>query len=182
MNIYLIGYRCTGKTTVGKLLAGYLEWVFIDTDDKIVEATGKSIKEIVDSQGWEVFRKFERDAIKSASSCRSHVVSTGGGAVLDEKNVNIMKRTGSLVWLKASAKTIQQRLVEDQTTQAYRPSLTHHGINNEVKDTLKMRIPYYERAMDYGVDTDTATVEDICWEIVKRMRKNCFLETNPLDK
>ncbi|MBC8246742.1 MAG: shikimate kinase, partial [Deltaproteobacteria bacterium] len=105
MNIYLIGYRCTGKTTVGKLLAGHLEWDFIDTDDKIVEVAESSIKEIVDTRGWEAFRKMERDVIIKVSSNRSHVIATGGGVILDEENIRIMKQTGSVIWLKASAVT-----------------------------------------------------------------------------
>ena len=169
MNIYLIGYRCTGKTTVGKLLAGHLEWDFIDTDDKIVEVAESSIKEIVDSQGWEIFRKMERDVIIKVSSNRSHVIATGGGVILDEENIRIMKQTGSVIWLKASAVTIQQRLSIDQTTQAYRPSLTQKGTIDEVRDTLKKRAPYYERAMNYGVETDEATVEDVCREILERI-------------
>ncbi len=169
MNIYLIGYRCTGKTTVGKLLAGQLEWDFLDTDDKIVEDQGKSIKEIVENQGWEAFRKMERDVIKSFSGNRSHVIATGGGVILDEENVRVMKRTGSVVWLKASAQTIQQRLSKDKTTQAYRPSLTQKGTFDEVQETLKKRAPYYKSAMNYSVETDEATVEDVCREILKRI-------------
>ena len=172
MNIYLIGYRCTGKTTVGKLLTGHLEWNFIDTDDKIVEAAGKSIQKIVDSQGWETFRKMERDVIKRVSDNRSHVIATGGGVILDEENVKVMKRTGSVVWLKASAQTIQRRLSKDKTTQAYRPSLTQKGTFDEVQETLKKRAPYYKSAMNYSVETDEATVEDVCREILKRIKYN----------
>jgi shikimate kinase len=169
MNIYLIGYRCTGKTTVGKLLAVHLEWDFIDTDDKIVEVAGQSIKEIVDSQGWEIFRKMERDVIKNVSDHRSLVIATGGGVIIDEENVGVMKRTGSVVWLKASAQTIQRRLSKDKTTQAFRPSLTQKGTIEEVRETLKKRAPYYESAMNFSVETDEATVEDVCREILKRI-------------
>jgi shikimate kinase len=169
MNIYLIGYRCTGKTTVGKLLAVHLEWDFIDTDDKIVEVAGQSIKEIVDNQGWETFRKMERGVIKNVGDHRSLVIATGGGVIIDEENVGVMKRTGSVVWLKASAQAIQRRLSKDKTTQAYRPSLTQKGTIEEVRETLKKRAPYYESAMNYSVETDEATVEDVCREILKRI-------------
>jgi len=151
-------------------LAGQLEWDFLDTDDKIVEDQGKSIREIVENQGWEAFRKMERDVIKSFSGNRSYVIATGGGVILDEENVKVMKRTGSVVWLKASAQTIQQRLSKDKITQAYRPSLTQKGTFDEVRETLKKRAPYYKSAMNYGVETDEATVEDVCREILKRIR------------
>ena len=102
MNIFLIGYRCTGKSSVGKRLAGKLQWPFLDTDTELIREAGVGISDIVREQGWEVFRDKERAIIRWVCTLDRHVVATGGGAVLDRANLDQMKGSGMLVWLKAS--------------------------------------------------------------------------------
>ena len=68
MNIILIGYRCSGKTSVGKRLAQKLGWLFVDTDDRLVEKDGRSIKEIVEDDGWEGFRRLEKEVVQADSA------------------------------------------------------------------------------------------------------------------
>ena len=79
MNLFLIGYRCTGKTTVGKSLAEKLNRSFIDTDSLVVTRQQMSIKEIVGAYGWEGFRQMESDTLKSVCTSDGQVVATGGG-------------------------------------------------------------------------------------------------------
>ncbi len=170
MNVFMIGYRCTGKTSVGKSLALALGWTFIDADSELVKEQGQSISDIVSQHGWDAFRKMERDVIKRVCRLKDCVVATGGGAVLDEANVNQMKQNGILVWLKATPGTITKRMLADKHTRHYRPPLTSKGLDDEIKETLTSRGPYYEHAMDFFVDTDHADVEEICRIILKRLK------------
>jgi shikimate kinase len=174
MNIFLIGYRCTGKTTVGQFLAGRLERLFFDTDLELVKEQGMSISDIVGKRGWAAFREIEKQMIRSACERDHQVVATGGGAVLDEENVKQMKSSGLLVWLRADIKTIEKRILQDDTTRDFRPSLTPKGSIEEIEETLLMRNPYYEKAMDFLVDTDVMEVEAICDTIIRKINDTEF--------
>lgn len=172
MNIFLIGYRCSGKTAVGKSLALKTGRLFIDSDDEIVKEHDLSIKAIVNNQGWSAFRKSERMIIKRLCAQDRLVVATGGGAVLDQGNVAAMKTAGILVWLKAEADTIKKRMSADQRTTDLRPSLTEKGMLGEIEAMLRIRQPYYETAMNFSVDTDSRSVADICDLIIKKLDGN----------
>jgi shikimate kinase len=169
-NLFLIGYRCTGKSSVGKLLAGILGWPFIDTDSLLVSESGSSVKEIVADQGWEGFRKIEHDILKQVCLTDRQVVATGGGIVLSDANVNRMKKTGKLIWLKAKTETIEKRMIQDQATEAFRPALTSKDNLAEIEETLIEREPYYQRAMDFYVETDGRQIADICDMIIRHFR------------
>lgn len=170
MNIFLIGYRCTGKTTVGRSLAKRLERLFFDTDLELVKEQGINISDIVSKRGWAAFREIEKRVIQCACERDNQVVATGGGAVLDEDNVKRMKDSGVIVWLKADINTIEKRIIEDNTTRDFRPSLTSKGSVEEVRETLLTRNPFYERAMDFFVDTDSMDIEAVCDTIVQKIK------------
>jgi len=167
MNIYLIGYRCTGKSSVGKLLAEYLGLKFTDTDSELVKRAQRSISEIVGNSGWDEFRRIEKNVIREISALEKHVVATGGGAVLDSDNVLCMKKTGIVVWLRATPLKIRERLKKDQGTEDFRPALTVKGTSGEIDEILSSRNIYYEEAMDFYIDTDYLDIDDICHDIVK---------------
>ena len=97
MNIVLIGYRCSGKTEVGKILARELGMGFIDTDLLIEENTGCSIESIVSEKGWDHFRKIERKTIAEVSEKDNVAIATGGGVVMDRNNVHNLNRNGFIV-------------------------------------------------------------------------------------
>jgi len=162
MNIYLIGYRCTGKTTVGKILAQTLRWPVLDSDIELVHEQGIPISEFVESKGWEAFRSIEKNVIQKLSVLDRHVIATGGGAVLDHENVMAMKKSGKLVWLRAKSETIHRRMTLDSKTEESRPALTDKGVFQEIKETLNIRNSIYRKAMDIAIDTDQLKPEDIC--------------------
>lgn len=170
MNIFMVGYRCTGKTSVGKSLAAALGWTFVDADNELVREQGQSISAIVSNHGWDTFRTMEHAIIKRLCGLNNCVVATGGGAVLDEANVKHMKDNGLVVWLKATTKTITKRMLDDSRTRHFRPALTAKGLDDEIAETLTTRGPYYEKAMDFSVDTDLAGVEEICRIILTRIK------------
>jgi len=162
MNIVLIGYRCTGKSTVGKLLSKRLKWKFLDTDDLIENKTGLSIEDIVIGKGWEEFRKIEKQIVKQVYKLDKYVISTGGGVILDRENVNRLKKNGWVIWLKASPETIRNRMLKDQEAGFIRPSLRGDDPIEEIRDILKKRAPFYKEAADFIVKTDFLTQEEVC--------------------
>jgi shikimate kinase len=166
MNLFIIGYRCTGKTTVGKALAQRLNWSFVDTDQIIVRAAGVSIAQLVETCGWPSFRDQEHKALQTISADDRQVVATGGGIVLDAHNITTMKKAGKIVWLTASEKTIQARMQADELTATSRPSLTGQGRIAEITAVLSVRRPFYEKAGDFSIATDRSTVTVICDRII----------------
>ena len=174
MNIFLIGYRCTGKTTVGRSLAKRLERLFFDTDLELVKEQGIKISEIVSKKGWTAFRDIEKRVIQYACKRDNQVVATGGGAVLDEENVKRMKDSGVIVWLRADIKTIEKRIIEDNTTQDFRPPLTSKGSVDEIQETLLTRNPFYEKAMDFFVDTDFLDIDAVCYTILQKIKETKY--------
>jgi len=162
MNIFLIGYRCTGKTSVGKALSKKSGRIFVDADERLVENEGKTIAEIVAKQGWDYFRQREKEIIKSICTRDGQVIATGGGVILDPENVAAMKKCSRLIWLQAEPETIRNRMHQDSLTAEQRPALTSRGAADEIESTLKARTSYYRAAMDFSIDTDRRSVEDIC--------------------
>ncbi len=151
------------------MLSNKLGWPYIDTDSLLVSERGKSIKEIVEAQGWEAFRKVERDIVKQVCLHDRQVVATGGGVVLSDTNVNLMKKSGKMIWLKALPETIEKRMMRDLATEAFRPSLTSKDSISEIEETLKQRNPLYRQVMDFWVQTDDRRVDEICEIIVQKL-------------
>lgn len=172
MNIYLIGYRATGKSSVGKLLASILERPFVDTDLELVGRAGMTISEFVRKSGWESFREMERRIVKQVCEEDGQVVATGGGVVLDTQNVRLMQSGGALIWLKASPETIRTRLLHDHLSEQTRPALTSKGLIDEIETMLEVRNPYYHRAQDLCIETDRTSITEICTQIVAQMSEN----------
>jgi shikimate kinase len=153
MNLILIGYRCTGKTTVGRILADRLGWPLVDTDTLVQERAGRSIKEIVAEAGWPEFRRLEKEVIADVAAGDEQVVSAGGGAVLDPDNRAAMRAGGRVVLLESPAEIIWQRMKADPKTAAERPDLTDEGGIAEVRSLLQERREAYESACHFRVDT-----------------------------
>ena len=105
----------------------------------------------------------------------SQIIATGGGAILDDQNVAAMKKSGTLIWLKASPETIEKRILRDRTTDAYRPSLTNQGTVKEINDTLKERTPFYTLAMDLSVDTDHRSISEVAEIITNKLMETGIL-------
>ena len=165
--LFLIGYRATGKTSVGKKLAEAIKWNFVDTDTLIVEKNGKSIKNIVDEKGWDYFRKEEAMVLKEVCSLKNSVVATGGGVVLLKENVDIMKKNGLIILLKAKFETIKSRIEKDDTSNQNRPPLKQAlALDLEIKETLKKREPIYKSLSDISFSTDDLSVSEIVSKVL----------------
>ncbi len=166
MNIVLIGYRGTGKSTVGKLVAARLGRPMISTDAEIVKRAGKRIPEIVAQHGWDFFRDLESQVCRDLAKQKGLVIDTGGGAILRSENVESLKRHGILFWLTASVETITSRIGGD----TQRPSLTGtKSFVDEVQDVLRERTPKYQAAADHVIATDGRSIAQIADEILARL-------------
>jgi shikimate kinase len=112
-NIILGGFMGTGKTTVGQIVADYIGWHFVDTDDEIVHRFGKSIPAIFAAQGEATFRRYETVVAQSLAAGSEQVIATGGGLLVDPANLAMMQASGFVVCLTADPLTIEQRLIDE---------------------------------------------------------------------
>lgn len=176
MNIFLIGYRCTGKTSVGKSLAEKLGWSFLDADVRLVETYGSSISKIVADEGWDGFRSKEKTITEVLCKLDTHVLAMGGGVILKKENVENMKKSGIVIWLAATPETIKNRIVKDQNTDEYRPALTEKGLVEEIEGVMEERTPLYENAMDFSIATDADGIKTLCSQIEKKLAEKGCLE------
>ncbi len=169
MNIFLIGYRCTGKSTVGRILAERLKQTFADADRELEKENRTSIREMVAHHGWKYFRDKERETLVRLCKGDRQVIATGGGVILRPENIRQMKENGRVVWLKAEAGTIAERMLADEKTQSQRPALSDRGLLSEIEEMLSFRKPLYEQAADFSVDTDSACAEEICNLLMEKL-------------
>ena len=167
MNIVLIGYRCSGKTEVGKILARELGRDFLDSDTLIEREAGSSIQGFVSKKGWDHFREMEKTVIKKIAKNNNLVIATGGGIVMDKENVSNLKKNGWIVWLKANPSVIKDRMRKEQGSGKLRPSLAGSDPIGEIEQVLNLRTPLYEKASDLMVDASTYTPRDVAELIMK---------------
>ena len=165
MNLVLVGYRGTGKSTVAQLLAEQLGMEVVSLDDEIVRQAGRSIPEIVAEHGWPYFRDLESEITERVSRRDRIIIDAGGGVILRAANVENLRRSGTLFWLRASVPVIVAR-IEAGTE---RPALTAgKSFTEEVEDVLRERTPLYEAAAHHQIDTDARSPEQVAAEIARR--------------
>lgn len=169
-NIILVGFSGVGKTMVGQEVARLLGWEARDLDSEIEASAGKSISRIFPEQGEEAFRLLEKQAIREACSGRDRVISTGGGAMVDPDNRELMLGHGYVVCLDADAQTILNRLSADDAHPAeVRPMLLGDDPLERIRFLKASRQPYYSTA--HGrVSTDNLSVDKVAREVVELWR------------
>lgn len=140
-NIYLVGPRACGKTTIGRMIAEKLGRPFMDLDEEFVETTGRTIADVVETEGWEGFRELETSVLAAVSETPGNVVATGGGAVLKARNRELLAQ-GVVVYLQADPEKVVARLMAELLPEQ-RPALTDLSLEDEVRRTVAEREPYY---------------------------------------
>jgi len=170
MNLILIGYRGTGKSTLARLLAEKLGWEWIDADVEIERRAGKSIARIFAEDGEPAFRDLEASVI--AELCRRDrlVLAAGGGAPLRPETRHVMRQSGQVVWLTARPETIHARMSGDATTASRRPSLTNKPAMEEIVHLLAQREPAYRQCAHVTIDTEAKSPEVLVAEILQAVR------------
>lgn len=170
MNLILIGYRGTGKSTVARLLAARLGWAWVDSDAEIEREAGATIAEIFAREGEAGFRDREAAVVARLLENDNRVVALGGGAVLREESRQSLAAAGRVVWLRATAETIHQRLSADPSTVTGRPNLTASGGMPEIRDLLQRREAIYQQCADLEVDTENKDPAAVANEILFRLK------------
>lgn len=171
-HIYLTGFRGTGKTSVGVLLARSLGRTVIDLDGVVAANTGKSISEIFQQGGEGAFRDLESTALESVSRAENAVISLGGGAILRAGNRAIIRSTGVCIWLHCDAETIAFRLQRDKVSTEQRPALTTLDGSQEIHELLQARHPLYQEAADHRLNTAGKTIEQVADQAMKWLKGN----------
>jgi shikimate kinase len=175
VNIYLIGFMGSGKSTTGRKIASSLRWSFIDTDRLIEEQNGLSVAELFTLRGEQYFREAERKALMTASARSRTVVACGGGTPCSEENIGIMIETGVILYLKLPVDILVSRLEKSKTV---RPLLVNNGetdLKERVMELLEKRIWWYEQA-DIITDGQSTTIEKLTGQLAEIIRdRGAFL-------
>lgn len=166
MNLILIGYRGTGKTSVAKVLAKRLKMKVIHLDEEIVKKAKMPINEIVKKYGWKHFRKLETEVVKEISGVDDCIIDTGGGVILKKENINNLRKNSIIVLLTADVLTIIDRIKKSSD----RPALTKKGFIDEVEEVLKERKHRYIKAADYEVDTTELSINEVADRIIEYLK------------
>jgi shikimate kinase len=168
-SIALIGFMGTGKTAVGKLLAQRLGKEFIEMDALIEKKAGKNIPEIFRQDGEMTFRELEIEITKGITGKRNAVIACGGGIVLNAINIERLRRESVIVCLTASPSAILKRTASDK---AGRPLLAVADRLRQIKELLKFRRPFYEKAADITINTSRLKPEAVAGLIIEKVREN----------
>jgi shikimate kinase len=169
MSIVLIGYRGSGKTTIGQKLADRLLQTLVDTDALVVQRAGKSIKEIFDQHGEPHFRDLESLVVREVAALQDVVISLGGGAVLREENRKALQEAGhKIIYLKCDPEELHRRIQADASTSLMRPNLTEHaGGQEEIEKVLAEREPVYRSFKTAELDVTNLSPEEAVVYLVR---------------
>lgn len=149
-NIILCGFMGCGKSTVGKLLAKKTDSTFVDMDSYIEEKAGMTISEIFAQHGEDYFRDLEHQACVELSETGDKIIAAGGGALTFDRNIEALKKNGTILLLDVSYDMLCIRLKNDTT----RPLLQCENRNEKIKELLKARMPLYRKAADITINGD----------------------------
>jgi shikimate kinase len=167
MNLLLIGYRGTGKSTVARLVAERLGWPWLDADVELESRARKSIAEIFRDDSEQAFRDWESQVLADLIRLDRHVLALGGGVVLRPENRKLIKQGGAVVWLTADPETILARINADAMTAARRPNLTARGGLEEIRELLTQREPFYRECASAVVDTTGRNLTEVAEEVAR---------------
>ena len=152
----------SGKSTIGELLSEKLDYTFIDTDRLIEEIYFRqggsylSVREIYQMADEEAFRELENEAVLMASKCQNTIISLGGGALIFEENRKLLKKTGTMIYLKASVDTLKQRLKESLPA-----VFQKEDPESSLRDLLEKREKFYQESSDIEFQVDGLNKNEI---------------------
>ena len=161
VNLALVGFMGTGKTSAGRLVAEQLHFEFLDTDEFIQARSGRTIADIFAQNGEPTFRELERDVVRELAGRTRTVISTGGGLPTNPDNLAALKAHALVVCLWASPEKIWERV----RNQSHRPLLQSPDPQRKIRELLELRAPFYQQA-DVLIDTDRRSAREVAQKIV----------------
>lgn len=168
MNVIIVGLMGSGKSTVGRLAAQKLGFEFVDTDQIIVEHTGRRIPLIFEEEGESGFRKWETEALLSLANRQGLVIATGGGIVTQPRNLPILRGLGYVVWLNAEPATLHRRTMHSHD----RPLLLNARPEETLRALHEARHPMYEAVAHLKIQTDDLAVEDVAYGVAESAKSH----------
>ncbi|HEY31590.1 MAG TPA: shikimate kinase [Dehalococcoidia bacterium] len=168
-NIALIGFMGTGKSAVGRALAAKLGREFVEMDSLIEEMAGKTIPEIFQQDGEIAFREMEIEVTRKVAQNTRQVIACGGGMVLNKINIDRLKETSRMVYLKASLGKILERTSNGNSE---RPLLDVPDPEQRIKELLDFRKPFYERSADITINTTRLSIDKVVELIINRLKED----------
>ena len=168
----LVGYRGTGKTSVGRLLAERLGWQFADADHEVEARAGRTIAAIFAEDGEPAFRDLEQAVIAEVVDRDRTVISTGGGAIVREANRRAIRSVGFVAWLTADPETLGRRLARDAARRDARPALTPAGSIGEIAEVFAARVAYYREVSTFEVETAGRSPHEVAGAVLRAWQKS----------
>lgn len=167
-NIILIGFMGTGKTAVGKRLAGILNMSFYDTDQEIEKVTGMSINKLFQKHGEIRLKSEEALIIKKLGKLKNSIIATGGGMIIDRNNIETLKQTGTIICLTADPEIIYERVRRRNTRPLLRKG---DDLHSNIMNLMEEREDFY-RSADKTIDTSNLDFDEIITEILNFVKSN----------
>lgn len=165
VNLALVGFMGTGKTSVGRVVAEQLRFEFLDTDELIQARTGRTIADIFAKEGEPMFRALERQVVNELAGKSKTVISTGGGLPTNLDNLTALKTHALVVCLWASPEKIWDRV----RNQSHRPLLHAPDPQKKIRELLEIRAPFYRQA-DVLINTDQRSAREVAQQIVLQFK------------
>ena len=169
-NVILTGFRATGKSSVGRMLAQKLRYTFVDADVLLSERLGAPIADIVARHGWFFFRQAERQLLMEVPDMEQTVLATGGGAIEHQEEWLRLRSCCYVVWLDADAATVRQRMRNDPNSAGQRPALTGSSAHDEIEELMLRRAPLYSAGSNLRLDTVDTEPAALVESIIEQMR------------
>lgn len=168
MNISLTGMPASGKTTVAKALQELLPgYKLIDTDEKIIQNENSTINEIFKNKGEKYFRRLETDILKTVLQADNQIISTGGGIITSDENIELLKKYSTIIYLKAKLETLLERAKKSSD----RPLLNDCSIKEKLEKLLREREEMYKKA-HITIEIEEKTPEQTAKEIMETIYEN----------
>ncbi len=164
MLVFLIGYMGSGKTTAGKKLAKLLNYGFADLDEHIEKRSGRRIADIFAIEGEEQFRKYERLYLEKLCNLNDHVIATGGGTPCFGKNIELMRNSGKVVYLKLSPAALAKRLSQSENQRPLLKNAGNKSLEKFIEEHLAQREKYYGQA-DITVNGVSLDVKELAQQL-----------------
>lgn len=164
-NVFLVGLRGSGKTTLARKVADKLDASFVDTDSLVTRKAGTTIREIIEEKGWETFRKIETAVLRDVCSNRGQIVATGGGIVLAPENRDLLQKNGTTFYLMGNPPLLASRIEQDQATAEQRPPFSDNPLQEELSELLWEREPLYMMVAAHTLQAEKP-VEELVKDVI----------------